>query len=421
MQKYAMINRTNVRGDNVTERVILHCDLNNFYASVELLDKPELKEKPVAVCGSLEERHGIVLAKNDAVKKTGVKTAETIWQAKQKCPELVILDSHYPLYGRYSKIVRDILYRYTDIVEPFGPDESWLDVTGSVRLFGSGEAIAEQISRAIKTETGLTVSIGVSFNKIFAKLGSDYKKPDAITVISKENFKSILYPLSADSMIGIGRHTYEKLKRLGIYTIGDLADSDMRALRNAIGIIGERLWYYAMGLDMTPVVAERDLPEVKSISRSTTAKADLVNNEDVWKTLLILSEDVAKQLLESDFFCLKVSVMLRDTTLSWEVYTRALETPLHLSVDIAREAMALFQECYDWKTPLRSVGVAVGELMHTDAPMQLDFYSTPENRKQGDIIEQELIKIRKKFGKDAIKKASVVDCHMRMDAYKNFS
>jgi len=392
----------------VKDRVILHCDLNNFYASVELLERPELREKPVAVCGSVEERHGIVLAKNDVAKKIGVKTAETIWQAQQKCPELVILDAHYRKYMRYSEIVRNILYRYTDIVEPFGPDESWMDVTGSVGLFGSGEEMAYQIKETIKAETGLTVSIGVSFNKVFAKLGSDYKKPDAVTVISKENFKEKIYDLSADSMIGVGRHTCEKLKHLGIHTIGDLADSDMRALRNAIGVIGERLWYYAMGLDMAPVIAQKDLPEVKSISRSTTAKSDLETEAQVWKTFIVLSEDIAKQMKESDYFAYKVTVILRDNTLIWESFTARLTSPLCLSAEIAEEALAIFRESYDWKAPLRSVGIAVSEFVRSDTPLQLNLYSK-EADKRTSVLEEEVVKIRKKFGKNAIKIASTLD------------
>ena len=390
------------------ERVILHCDLNNFYASVELLDKPELADKPVAVCGSAEERHGIVLAKNMIAKKIGVKTAQTIWQAKQICPELVVLDAHYTLYQKYSEVVRNILYRYTDLVEPFGPDESWMDVSGSVPLFGSGEAIAYRIKEDIKAETGLTVSIGVSFNKIFAKLGSDYKKPDAITVFNRENFKEMLYPLPANSMIGVGRHTYNKLRRLGIYTIGDLADSDIRALRNAIGIIGERLWYYAMGLDMSPVVAQSDMPDVKSISRSTTTKYDLEDNTDVWKTFLLLSESITKQLLENDFLALRITVMLRDSTLMWETYSASLDTPVHLSLDIARQAMKVFYENYDWKCPLRSVGIAVSDFMRSDEPMQMSFYDA-QDREESTKLEKEVMKIRERFGKQALQKATIID------------
>ncbi|MBR0413974.1 MAG: DNA polymerase IV [Clostridia bacterium] len=402
------------------DRVILHCDLNNFYASVELLERPELREKPVAVCGSAEDRHGIVLAKNDVAKKIGVKTAETIFQAQQKCPDLVILDAHYKKYMRYSKIVRNILYRYTDILEPFGPDESWMDVTGSVRLFGSGEEMAYQIKETIKAETGLTVSIGVSFNKVFAKLGSDYKKPDAITVISEDNFKEKIYDLSADSMIGVGRHTYEKLKRLGIYTIGDLADSDIRALRNAIGVVGERLRYYAMGMDMSPVIAQKDLPEVKSISRSTTTKNDLETEAQVWKTFIVLSEDIAKQMIENDFLAFKLAVMVRDNTLVWESFTESFQSPLRFSAQIAQRAMALFRENYDWKAPLRSVGIAVSELAHSDAPLQLNFYSE-EGSAPASVLDEQVIKIREKFGKNAIQIASVVDCSASDNVYKSFS
>ena len=402
----------------MNERVILHCDLNNFYASVELLERPQLRQKAVAVCGDAQKRHGIVLAKNDIAKKAGIKTAQTIWQAKKVCPELVILDAHYEKYKYYSRKVRDILYEYTDIVEPFGPDESWLDVSGSVRLFGSGEEIAYKIKEEIKANTLLSVSVGVSFNKVFAKLGSDYKKPDAVTVISKSNFKQIVYPLDADAMIGVGRNTYSKLKRIGVTTIGELACCDVRTLKSELGIMGEKLWYYARGLDMSPVIAQKDLPDVKSISRSTTNSEDLFNNEDVWKTFVALSEEIALELAENDFYALKVTVMIRDKSLSWESYGKTIGTPVSLSIDIAREAMEIFAANYDWRTPVHSIGIAVSELISSSEPMQLSFYSS-EIKERGDL-EEGFNAIKEKYGKNAIFKASLMDFKPNINEVKSF-
>lgn len=402
----------------MTDRVILHCDLNNFYASVELLERPDLRNQPVAVCGSAEQRHGIVLAKNDVAKRMGIKTAQTVWQAQKLCPDLVILDAHFEKYKLYSHKVRSILYEFTDIVEPFGPDESWLDVSGSVRLFGSGEEIAYKIKQRIKEETALTVSIGVSFNKIFAKLGSDYKKPDAVTVISKENFKDIIFDLPADFMMGVGRSTYSKLKRIGINTLGELAVSDKRTLKSELGVIGEKLWYYANGLDMSPVITQKDLPDVKSISRSTTNKADLYNTDDVWKTFVGLSEDISRQLEENEFYALKITVMVRDDSLSWVSYSKTLDSPVHLSSDIAKEAINVFNAHYDWHSPVHSIGIATSDLISSNAPIQISFYSSEIT--ENNYLEKECESIREKFGKNAILKASLIDFDVNIQQQKSF-
>lgn len=225
----------------MSERVILHCDLNNFFASVTLLSNATLYNMPVAVCGNEKERHGIVLAKNEIAKSYGVKTAETIRDAKRKCPELVCLPPDYKQYKKYSVAARKIYERYTDMIEPFGIDECWLDVTGSIRIFGSGEEIAEKIRSSIKNELKITVSIGVSFNKVFAKLGSDMKKPDGITVISKENFKSKVWPLPAKDLLYVGKSTEERLKSSGIFTIGDVANCETALLSHLLGKNGEQL------------------------------------------------------------------------------------------------------------------------------------------------------------------------------------
>lgn len=391
------------------ERVILHCDLNNFFASVELLDKPQLKDKPVAVCGSREERHGIVLAKNYEAKKFNVKTAETIWQAKEKCPNLIILEPNYDKYLHYSRLVRSILYEYTDLVESFGLDESWLDVTGSMRLFGSGEKIANTIRKRIKAQTGLTVSVGVSFNKVFAKLGSDMKKPNAVTVIPKNGFREMIYSLPASDMIGIGKHTKKALDKLGISTIGDLARSDVRVLKSHLGIGGEKIWYFANGLDFSPVVAEKDLPDIKSVSRSTTPKADLENNSEIWQTLTALGEDVARSLYDNDFYALKITAMVRDTSLNWVSFAKTLKMPLRVSSDISREAMNLFLLNYDWKTPVHSIGIAASELISSKRPVQLSLFSDFEKQEKKEKLESEVFYLRDKYRKNIIVKASLLD------------
>ena len=275
-------------------RVILHCDCNSFFASVETALNPAYKNVPMAVCGSTEERRGIVLAKNELAKKYGIKTAETVWSAKKKCPALVTVEPHHEEYARYSKMVNEIYLRYTDMVEPFGIDESWLDVTASRKLFGTGLEIAEKISADVKREIGITVSIGVSFNKVFAKLGSDYKKPDAITVIDEENFKNIVYPLPVGDLLFVGKRTEEALIYMGIRTIGDLAATSETLLKSRFGKAGEMLHKYARGLDDSPVTAERE--DAKSIGSGFTFRHDLVGREECRQGIDFLSDDIGRKL-----------------------------------------------------------------------------------------------------------------------------
>lgn len=294
------------------ERVILHSDMNSFYASVECLYHPELRNKPVAVAGNVEERHGIILTKNNIAKKFEIRTGEAIWQAKLKCPELVVLPPNYPLYLRFSKMAQAIYADYSDKIEPFGIDESWVDVSESCNLFGDGLAIAENIRQRIKTELGITVSIGVSWNKIFAKLGSDMKKPDAITVISKDNYKEKVWSLGSNELLYVGRSTYDKLNRRCIHTIGDIANADIDLLRRILGKWGECLWYFANGLDTSPVAHTGEVSPIKSVGNSTTTYRDLEDDNDVKIVLNALSESVAMRMREQGFKCKTVCVHVRD-------------------------------------------------------------------------------------------------------------
>lgn len=278
------------------ERVILHCDMNNCYASIEMKLNPELRGKPIAVGGSKEDRHGIILAKSEEAKKFGVKTAEVIWQAQRKCPGLIIVPPHFEEYHKYSEAARRIYMEYTDLIEPFGLDECWLDVTGSQLLFGTGEQIAHTIRKRIKKELGITVSVGVSFNKVFAKLGSDLKKPDAVTCIPMTEYTDIVFPLPVSALLGVGNHTAEKLIQYGIRTIGDLAQTDPAVLSKKFGKQGEMLWAYANGLDYAPVMHMDYASPPKSIGRGITCPKDLYTKEDIWRVLYRLSDTVAMQL-----------------------------------------------------------------------------------------------------------------------------
>ena len=387
------------------DRTILHCDLNNFFASVSLLKHKELANKPVAVCGSTEERHGIVLAKNEAAKKFGVKTAEVTWQAKLKCPGLIVLPPEYDEYEKYSRAARSIYERYTDIIEPFGIDECWLDVTGSRLLFGSGEEIAYKIKETIKSELGCTISVGVSFNKVFAKLGSDMKKPDAVTVIPRENFMEIIGDLPLGDLLFAGRKTVEKLNRYGIVTINDITLCDDIMLKSILGINGVWLKRYAMGLDNSPVTpVSRDYMP-KSVGRSVTPPADITDRETVWKIFIELSESVCRQLRQKGLAATGICVHTRTSGLEVKETSRSFKNGTNCSITLAEKAMELFDEVYRFGSPLRSVGLRAINLKPKDGiAIQSDLFGKDLYDEKNEVIEESIIKVRERFGNQYIKR-----------------
>ena len=300
-------------------RNILHCDMNNFYASVECMLNPALKEYPVAVCGSVEERHGIVLAKNYKAKAFDVKTGDTVWQAQQKCRDLVIVPPHYEEYIKYSKLARSVYERYTDQVEPYGMDECWLDITGTGSLFGSPVEVANKIRETIKFELGLTISVGVSFNKIFAKLGSDMKKPDAVTVIPKDTFREKIWKLPSADLLGVGRATQRTLDSYGIRTIGALAQTDPEFLRSVLGKNGVALWNYANGNDLSLVAKKDFVSPIKSVGHGITTVADLEKPEQVWPVFLELTQDIGHKLRVHGLSAEGVAIHIRDMCCGWVI------------------------------------------------------------------------------------------------------
>ena len=380
------------------KRTILHSDMNNCYASIELLHRPELRGKPLAVGGDPEARHGIVLAKDQLAKKAGVKTGMALWQAKQVCPDIVFVPPRMDLYLRFSRLAHEIYSDYTDRQEAFGIDESWLDVTESCSLKGSGEKIAEEISRRIKKELGITVSIGVSWNKIFAKLGSDYKKPDAITVINQENYKNIVWPLPVEDLLFVGRATKNKLNKLGIYTIGALAETDPDILKIHLGKVGMILSYFANGTDNTPVCYRDENAPIKSIGNSTTTPRDLTTETDVSIIVWLLAESVSARLREHHFVGNVVEISVRDKDLF--SFTRQKKVPLSTNItsEIVTYAMELFRANYNWQKPIRSVGVRVSDLQIDTAPVQLSLFSDQERRERYHRMDQTVDIIRKRFG-----------------------
>jgi DNA polymerase-4 len=388
------------------ERTILHCDCNSFFASVECLLRPELKDVPMAVCGDPESRHGVILAKNEPAKKYGIRTAETIWQAKRKCPELVLAPTHFSEYEKYSHRINEIYRRYTDLVEPFSIDESWLDVTGSRNLFGSGKDIADELRGVIQRETGLTVSVGVSFNKIFAKLGSDYKKPNATTVIDRENFRQIVFPLPAGALMFCGKKMERTLAGFGIHTIGELAGSSRDFLQNYFGKAGATLYDYANGLDNSPVRNFRDIREVKSIGNSVTFRRDLCGTADIRNGVNAIADRVASRMRKNGVKCWVVQIGIKDPNLKIITRQKSLRTPTHLAKEISAAAMDLITSCWNRDAPIRMLAVTGSSLVPDDAPEeQLCFFQAngnPAARCRQEKLETALDVIRQKYGHGSI-------------------
>lgn len=384
------------------ERVILHSDLNNFYASVECLYHPEYRGKPIAVLGDPEARHGVVLAKNYEAKSHDVKTGDPMWMANQKCPDIIFVPPHYDLYMKHSKLVREIYAEYTDKVEPYGLDECWLDVTGSTMLFGSGQEIADKLRERIKFELGVSVSVGVSFNKIFAKLGSDMKKPDATTVIESERFKEIVWPLPVKELLYVGRATHNKLGRKGIFTIGDLADTNPENLRFWLGKMGVVLWQFANGLDTSPVSNIGAKSMIKTVGNSTTAPRDLISNEDIKITLMVLSESVSARLWEYGFICRTVQIGIRDNELNWIERQGKLEIPNRTAKSIFELAFSLFKKHTNGK-PIRSLSVRACDLEPIDH-VQLSLLPDVSQLQKQEELEAAMDDLRNRFGHFSVQK-----------------
>ena len=400
----------------MTEKIILHCDLNNFFASVECARRPELRGVPIAVCGSVEERHGICLAKNEAAKKLGIRTGDTVSAVLRKCPNAVITPPRYGEYDRFSRAVTAIYARFTDQIEPFGCDESWLDVSASTRLFGNGQAIAEQIRETVKRETGLTISVGVSFNKIFAKLGSDMKKPDAVTCISPETFRTTVWPLPVRELLGVGPAVMRTLDKRCIRTIGDLANTPLSSLRLWMGKGGETLWHYANGTDTTPVIPQAKAAPIQSVSHGMTPLRDIRTDEEMAAFILEMAQEVGQRLRRYGMTASGVRVSVRNTQLQTSDYQMSLPQPTVHTETIAREAIRLFRENYRWAFPVRSVSVGVFKLSDADAPTQLDLFGESEEELQADRLDGVMDAVRTRYGAHSITSASYLTLTETNDA-----
>ena len=384
------------------DRTILHCDCNSFYASVECTMRPELRDVPMAVGGSEENRHGIILAKNELAKGFGVQTAETIWKAKQKCPNLIIVEPHHDLYREYSKRVMDIYKRYTDRVESFGLDEAWLDVTESRRLFGGGKEIADTLRRVVREETGLTISAGVSFCKVFAKLGSDYKKPDATTVFDRNNWQKIIFPMDVGNLLYVGKNTKKTLNKLGIKTIGQLAITDEKLLVSQLGKLGHQLKIYANGEDKSPVKLVYETDEIKSVGNGRTFSHDLIGEDEIRHSIRGLCDSIARRMRAQGVKCTTLQVQIKDPNFRVIQRQKKLEKPTYISREIHNAAMEIIKESWNLKLPIRMITVTGSNLIKEDEiNEQLSLFDAPdERREKAERLEKTLDDIKNKFGKN---------------------
>lgn len=390
------------------ERCILHSDANCFYASVETVLNPELRGKAVAVCGSTEERHGIALAKSEKAKKAGVKTGMANWQARECCKDLIIVPPQYEYYMKFSKYLHGIYQRYTDLVEPFGMDECWLDLTNTLR---DGMEVAEEIRQTVKDELGITVSIGVSFNKIFAKLGSDMKKPDAITQITRDNFKDKVWPLPCEELLYCGRATTAKLNNLSIKTIGDIARVGPEFMGARFGKNGAALWKYASGNDTSRVAHQDFTMPAKSVCHGITCVADLENIEEVRMVLIALAQDIGHRLRVYHLKAKGVQVYIRDSRLCSYLSQTQLEYPTQSEAAVSQAAIALVRKNYAWTNQIRAITISAINLVSESAIEQTTIFCDYAKIEKQSKLERTVDNIRGRYGKTAIAPAVLMNEH----------
>ncbi|MDY2959926.1 MAG: DNA polymerase IV [Hornefia sp.] len=398
------------------DKVILHCDVNSFYASVELLEHPDLADKPVAVSGSSDNRHGIILAKNEAAKRYGIVTAETIWQATKKCPGLVLLPPHHRKYREFSVKLNKIYHQYTNLIEPFSVDESWLDVTASRKLFGSGEDIANTIRERVRHELGLSLSIGVSFNKIFAKMGSEYRKPDATTVITRENYKRLLWPLSVNQLFFVGYATSEKLKSCGIMTIGDLANSNEMKIKELLGNQGLVLRSYARGEDNSAVKDFDQRDKIKSVGNGMTFRRNISSREDISIGLSHLAGTVAGRLRKYGLKAYGVKVDIKDPNFKVISRQTQLDTATNLAEEIRKTALDIVKKYRSEGSEIRLLTVTAINLVDEKESEQLSIFDNfGKSRRKSESLERTMDEIKNKFGNEAIDYANIIGNDIGID------
>lgn len=380
-------------------RIILHCDVNNFFASVECALNPSLKDLPLAVTGEKSKRNGIVLAKNNLAKMCGVQTGDVIYKAKQKCPDLICVRPHHDIYEKYSKKIRKIYEEYTDRVEPFGIDECWLDITDTAKFFGAPLEIANMLRKRIKDEIGVTISVGISFSKMFAKLGSDMKKPDAVTQIPYQTFKKQTYHLPLNSVIGIGKKLEIKLNKMNIYTLGDLANYDTKIIKKKFGVVGENLQKKLQGIDDDEIASAFDVKQVKSIGNGTTTIVDIKNMEEMKSVVMFLCDEIATRLRKKNLVGCTIHIDLRKSDLTHISKSHTIEQLTNTAKDLFEESIKMIEKMWDNYTLIRSVRISVSNLEDETAINQLNFFDKKNNKSQ---LNKAIDKIREKYGYKSI-------------------
>ena len=390
-------------------RVILHSDLNNFYASVECLYNPKIRSFPVAVCGNQELRHGIVLAKNQIAKRYGIQTGEAINTAKEKCKELIIVEPRMELYNQFSKWAKEIYEEYADNIENYGKDESWLEITNLVRDEYEGQSVADEIRAKIKKTLGITCSIGVSFNKTMAKLASDLRKPDATTVISKAKFKEIVWPLSPDHLLGVDVKTNKMLYAAGITDIGNIAKTPVEVFEEALGKNGRTLHKYASGEEKSPVKHKDYVEPVKTLGHIHTTYRDMTTIEDIRREIYSLSERAASEIRAQHFKCRTIQINIRSNDLKWCDRQGTLETPSYIANDIAEKAMKVFMKQYHFTKPLRSIGVRVNGLVPDDTGIQSSFFDDDVLTQKREKVAHTMDILRAMYGYDIIQRGNILE------------
>ena len=388
------------------KRIIFHIDQNCYFASVEMISRPELRNVPMAVAGDAKVRHGIILAKNEPAKKYGIKTAEAIWQAQAKCPDLVLVDAHHEKYEFYSKKLREMYSEYTDKVEPFGLDECWLDMTGIVSDYDEAEEVALEIRNRVKEEFKLTCSVGISFNKVFAKLGSDYKKPDATTVFTDRNWQEKIWPLPVSDLLFVGKHTADKLAKINVKTIGDLAKTDVEFINRYLGKNGVGLWEYANGLDDSPVAESGYKRIPKSVGNSTTTAEDMTSDRQIERTLHMLSESVASRLRRHGLKGTVVQITVRDRDLGIYEKQGILYRATDDAKGIYQAARDLFKNSFDWNKGVRSIGVRCTKLVRSDSGEQLSLFAEAQKSERDERLNKAIDDINRRYGTGVIRSAA---------------
>ncbi len=398
-------------GMSVSDRTIFHCDCDAFFASVEETFHPEYKNQPMAVAGDPESRHGIILAKNALAKRCGIKTAETIWSARQKCPELLLAPPRHGTYGEFCRRVNEIYGQYTDRVEPFSIDESFLDLTGCLHLFGGDAArLAHEIRLRVERECGITISVGVSWNKNFAKLGSDLNKPNNICLITRENYREVVWPLPVEELFGVGKNAAAQLHRWGICTVGDLVTADEAFMLRQFGKMGPHLQRCANGLDESPVIpADRGDP-AKSVGNGMTFRRDLVTERDIRTGVIALADSVASRLRQAGLKCRTVQVTIKDVALKSIQRQKQCQHPTNLAADLTRVALDVIHTAWQPGRPIRLLTITAQNLRPADeTEEQLSFFEAaqPQGQKT-ERIEQAMDNIREKYGRQSIRPGAII-------------